>query len=72
MRRESPDESQTKNTCYALRSYHFERHDGQAPLLTGMSTCTPARILEQKRVSPAPGVKLVPMSLDSRDQKPTR
>jgi hypothetical protein len=52
-----------QNTCFAIRSYHFERQDGQAPMLTAMTTCTPARILEQKRVSPAPGVMYVPLAL---------
>lgn len=64
----SPDELQVKNTCYAIRSYHFERHDGQAPLLTGMTTCTPGRILEQKRVSPAPGL-YVPLSFEGSDRR---
>jgi hypothetical protein len=64
----SPDELQVQNTCYAIRSYHFERHDGQAPLLTGMTTCTPGRILEQKRVSPERGL-YVPLSLQNSDRK---
>jgi hypothetical protein len=60
----SPQELMNKNTCYTVRSYHFEREDGQAPVLTAMTTCTPARILEQKRVSPARGM-YVPLSLQS-------
>lgn len=68
----SPDELQVKNTCYTVRSYHFKRQDGQAPVLTGMTTCTPARVLEQKRVSPAPGVKLIPMSLKGSGENPAR
>jgi hypothetical protein len=32
-------------------------------MLTAMTTCTPARILEQKRVSAAPGVMYVPLTL---------
>ncbi len=62
-RRVSPDDLQAKNTCYTLRSYHFERHDGQAPALTGVSTCTPANKLQQRQVSPSPGVLYVPMGL---------
>ncbi len=64
----SPEQFQEKNTCYAIRSYHFERHDGNAPVLTGMTTCTPSRILEQKQVSPARGL-YVPLSLRNNDQK---
>ena len=56
------------NTCFLIRSYHFERQDGNAPVLTGMTTCTPSRVLEQKRVSPSRGL-YVPLSLQSADQK---
>jgi hypothetical protein len=56
------------NTCFLIRSYHFQRQDGNAPVLTGMTTCTPSRILEQKRVSPSRGL-YVPLSLQSSDQK---
>jgi hypothetical protein len=64
----SPQELIDKHTCYTVRSYHFERQDGQAPVLTAITTCTPARILEQKRVSPARGL-YVPLTLESSDQK---
>ena len=64
----SAQEMQVRNTCYTVRSYHFERQDGQAPVLTGMTTCTPARILEQKRVSPSRGL-YVPLSLQPGEQK---
>jgi hypothetical protein len=67
-RRMSPDQMMNRNTCYTVRSYHFERHDGNAPVLTGMTTCTPSRILEQKRVSPSRGL-YVPLSLQTGDQK---
>jgi hypothetical protein len=66
VRRLSPQQLIDKNTCYTVRSYHFEREDGQAPVLTAMTTCTPARILEQKRVSPARGM-YVPLSLQRTD-----
>jgi len=66
VRRLSPQELIDKNTCYTVRSYHFERQDGQAPVLTAMTTCTPARMLEQKQVSPARGL-YVPLSLQSTD-----
>jgi hypothetical protein len=64
----SPGELQVRNDCYTIRSYHFERQDGNAPVLTGMTTCTPARILEQKRVSPSRGL-YVPMNLQPGGQK---
>ena len=67
-RKLSPQQLRDKNTCYAIRSYHFERQDGQAPVLAGMTTCTPSRILEQKRVSPEPGL-FVPLGLQSSAQK---
>jgi hypothetical protein len=65
----APEEEIDKNTCYAIRSYHFERQDGQAPVLTAMTTCTPSRMLEQKRVTAAPHVQYVPLGLKSSDQK---
>jgi len=64
----SPDSLQPSNTCFLIRSYHFHRHDGAAPVLTGMTTCTQARILEQKRVSPSRGL-YVPLSLQPGDRK---
>src|SRR5215831_10241080 len=53
-------EQSQRNTCYTMRSYFFRRQDGQAPVPAGMITCTPARVLQQRQVSPAPGVRLVP------------
>ncbi len=55
------------NDCYMIRSYHFQRHDGQAPVLTGMTTCTPGNLLRQKKASPAPGM-FVPLALDSEER----
>lgn len=57
------------NTCYTVRSYHFERQDGQAPMLTGVSTCTPANKLQQRRVSRVPGSLYVPLGLQTDSQK---
>jgi len=48
-------------TCYTVRSYRFRRQDGQAPVLAGVTTCTPADTLRQKQVSPGP-VKLEPLN----------
>jgi len=55
-----------QNACFFIRSYHFERQNGSAPVLTGMTTCTPSRILEQKRVSPSRGL-YVPLALQKDD-----
>jgi hypothetical protein len=49
------------NTCYTMRSYFFRRQDGQAPVPAGMTTCTPASVLQQRQVSPGPRVKFVPL-----------
>lgn len=69
VRRVSREELQAKNTCYTVRSYHFERQDGQAPVLTGVSTCTPANKLQQRRVSRNPGSLYVPLGLQTDSQK---
>ncbi|MGC2696105.1 MAG: hypothetical protein WA738_09965 [Candidatus Angelobacter sp.] len=64
---ESPLAAQD-NTCLMIRTYHFHRQDGQAPVLTGMTTCTPASKLRQRQVSPG-RVKFVPLALDSGEQE---
>jgi hypothetical protein len=56
------EESQ-RNTCFTMRSYFFRRQDGQAPVPAGMTTCTPASVLQQRQVSPAPDVKFVPLGM---------
>ncbi len=61
------DESQ-RNTCYTMRSYFFRRQDGQAPVAAGMTTCTPASVLQQRQVSPGPTVRFVPLST-TRDEQ---
>lgn len=55
------------NTCYTMRSYFFRRQDGQAPVPAGMITCTPARVLQQRRVSPPPELMLVPLGAQEKD-----
>jgi hypothetical protein len=62
-------EESRRNTCFTMRSYFFRRQDGQAPVLAGMTTCTPARVLQQRQVSPAPDVKLVPLALQQHKEK---
>ncbi len=64
----SPLQNPNTNICFAIRSYHFRRQDGQAPVLAGITNCTPGSVLQQRRVSPAPGL-YVPLTLKSNDQK---
>ena len=64
------DQSQ-RNTCFTMRSYFFRRQDGQAPVPAGMTTCTPASVLQQRQVSPAPDVKFVPLGAQ-QEEKPQR
>ena len=40
-----------RNTCYTIRSYRFRQQDGLAPVPAGMTTCTPANVLQQRRVT---------------------
>lgn len=55
--------------CYAIRSYNFHRQDGNAPVLTGMTTCTPANLLRQRQASPEPRVRFVPVGSEAEQQK---
>lgn len=59
-------EESRRNTCYTMRSYFFRRQDGQAPVPAGMTTCTPASVLQQRQVSPGPRLILVPLG-ETRD-----
>jgi len=60
--RQAPDAGQ-RNLCFTMRSYYFHRQDGQAPVLVGTATCTPASKLQQKKVSPTPDGLFVPLGL---------
>jgi len=57
-----------RNTCYTMRSYFFRRQDGQTPVPAGMTTCTPASVLQQRQVSPDPNVKFVPLGAVRNNQ----
>jgi hypothetical protein len=57
-----------RNTCYTMRSYFFRRQDGRAPVPAGMTTCTPATVLQQRQVSPGPAVRFVPLGATRNDQ----
>jgi hypothetical protein len=63
------DTQAQRNMCFTMRSYFFRRQDGQAPVPAGMTTCTPASILQQRQVSPAPKVRLVPLGAQQDEQK---
>jgi len=62
-------EDSQRNTCYTMRSYFFRRHDGQAPVPAGMITCTPASVLQQRKVSPVPELILVPLGSQPQKEK---
>jgi hypothetical protein len=57
-----------RNMCFTMRSYFFRRQDGQAPVPAGMTTCTPASVLQQRQVSPGPAVRFVPLGATRDDQ----
>ncbi len=61
-------EESRRNICYTMRSYFFRRQDGLAPVPAGMTTCTPASVLQQRQVSPGPTVKFVPLGATRDDQ----
>lgn len=62
------EESQ-RNTCFTMRSYFFRRQDGQAPVPAGMTTCTPASVFQQRKASPGPGVRFVPLGAQQDEPK---
>jgi hypothetical protein len=45
-----PTHSPYRSGCFTMRSYIFERRDGYAPELAGMTTCTPAQTVIQKHI----------------------
>ena len=49
-----------RDTCYTMRTYVFRRQDGNAPVLVGTTTCTPANVVRKQQVNRAPEVKLIP------------
>jgi hypothetical protein len=62
-------EESRRNTCFTMRSYFFRRQDGQAPVPAGMITCTPASVLQQRKVSPVPELILVPLGSQQQKEK---
>jgi hypothetical protein len=53
--------------CYTMRSYLFDRRNGFAPELVGMTTCTPARDFQLKRTEKPPTGGLVPLTWPGGD-----
>ena len=52
-----PGDLVQQTLCLKIRSYIFERRDGEAPRLVGMTTCTPSTKFTTKRAeSPQWGV----------------
>ena len=50
------------HTCFTMRTYYFKKHDGNAPELSGTTTCTPANVLRREQAKrKAPQLVLVPL-----------
>jgi hypothetical protein len=49
-----------ENTCWFIRSYNFEREDGEAPVLKDVTTCTPSHRNVLRRAK-KPGAEFVPL-----------
>ena len=64
MIRKNPQAFHNLGVCFAIRSYNFEREDGQAPRLVSTTTCTPGNRLMMKNATEAPKPRLVPASSD--------
>ena len=50
------------NLCFTIRTYHFRHQDGQPPMPAGISTCTPANILQKRQVSRTPRALFIPLA----------
>lgn len=53
-------EDSDDGVCYTMRTYYFERQDGNAPVQTGMTTCTRISQRDLKHVDHAPKARLLP------------
>jgi hypothetical protein len=67
-RKVSPEDFTRQHTCYLIRSYHFRRQDGQAPVPAGVTTCTPANALRQRQVLAPPRVMYVPLGMQEHNE----
>jgi hypothetical protein len=52
--------SSDQNTCWFIRSYIFERNDGEAPVLKRETVCTPSKANSLQRAKQRPA-RLVPL-----------
>lgn len=50
------------NLCFTVRTYHFRHQDDQPPVPAGISTCTPANILQERQVSQPPHILFMPLT----------
>jgi len=50
------------NLCFTMRTYHFRYQDDQPPVPAGITTCTPANILQKRQVSQSPEVLFMPLT----------
>lgn len=55
---EDAQDEVSKQTCFTMRSYFFEREDDQSMQFLGMTRCDPGRAVTQKHVKGVP--RLVP------------
>lgn len=53
-------EDSDNGVCYTMRTYYFERHDGNAPVPSGMTTCTRISQRDLKHANQAPKARLLP------------
>ncbi|HTC95012.1 MAG TPA: hypothetical protein VK699_16330 [Terriglobales bacterium] len=56
-----PQDAPSNDLCYSMRVYEFTRKDGEAPQMTGSTTCTPANRAAPKSIDGiAPKARYVP------------
>src|SRR5262249_1778121 len=54
------DRRADSSTCYAIKSYIFEREDGNAPVPVATTPCTPAHTLRLEQADRPPQIRLAP------------
>jgi hypothetical protein len=62
MQADSASADSKSNLCFTIRTYHFRHQDDQPPAPAGISTCTPANILQTRQVSRPPQVLFMPLA----------
>src|SRR5579864_7802997 len=53
-------EDESDGVCYTMRTYYFERQDGDAPVPSGMTTCTRISQRDLKRADRVHVPQLIP------------